>query len=163
MANYNFIPIFKTLLRPFYIPMINAYNFLWDLRLNSVKSVRESGKEIFKVFDFGKKVRRRAFKFESKEPETLNWIKGFDAGDSLLDIGANIGMYSLYAAYKGVNVIAIEPDALNYALLNLNIKLNDYGEKIVPYCIAIHDENKFSKFNSSNYSWGALLILLTIL
>tara|TARA_Y100000589_G_scaffold232228_1_gene219744 strand:- start:2030 stop:2605 length:576 start_codon:yes stop_codon:yes gene_type:complete len=61
----------------------------------------------------------------------------------------------IYAAYRGIDVIAIEPDALNYALLNLNIKLNNFLEKIVPYCIAIHDKNKFSKLNiGKNYQWG---------
>ncbi len=149
---------FKSLLRPFYIPIYNSLNFLWDLRLKSVKTVKESGKEIFKVYDYGELVRYRANSFERKEPETLNWIRGFDTDDNLLDIGANIGIYSLYAAYRGIDVMAIEPDALNYALLNLNIRLNNYGEKIVPYCIAIHDKNKFSKFNiGKSYQWGGAM------
>ncbi len=130
---------------------------LWDGRLKSTCNVKESGEEIFKVLDYGTTVRMRAFTFETKEPETLNWIRAFDAEDNLLDIGANIGIYSLYAAYKGINVIAIEPDALNYALLNLNIRLNNYGKKIIPYCIAIHDKSKFSKFNISSYEWGGAL------
>ena len=95
--------------------------------------------------------------FEVKEPETLKWIKGFDSDDKLLDIGANIGIYSLYAAYKGIDVIAIEPDALNYALLNLNIRLNNFGNKIIPYCIAVHNKTTFSKFNISSYEWGGAL------
>ena len=157
MISFKFIPKIKSVFRPFYIPIFNTLNFLWDLRLNSVKSVKESGKEIFKVYDYGKKVRMRAISFENKEPETLNWIRGFDADDNLLDIGANIGIYSLYAAYRGIDVISVEPDALNYALLNLNIRLNNFGEKILPYCIAIHDKNKFSKFNISSYRWGGAL------
>ena len=124
-----FIYRLKYLLRPFYIPFFKTINSLWDARLRSVCKVKESGKEIFKVYDYGTTVRMRAFTFETKEPETLNWIRNFDAEDNLLDIGANIGIYSLYAAYKGVNVISIEPDALNYALLNLNIRLNNYGKK----------------------------------
>ena len=59
----------------------------------------------------------------SKEPETLNWISSFDPGDNLLDIGANIGIYSPFAAARNHKVISLEPDALNYALLNLNIIL----------------------------------------
>jgi len=140
------------------MPIINYLNFLWDLRLKSVKAVKESGKEIFKVYDYSPLVRYRANSFERKEPETLNWIRGFDSDDNLLDIGANIGIYSLYAAYRGIDVIAIEPDALNYALLNLNIKLNNFGEKIVPYCIAIHEKNKFSKFYiGKSYQWGGAM------
>ena len=157
MVRNNFAKRFKSLLRKIYIRINNSINLLWDLRLNSITTVKESGKEIFKVYDYGKIVRYRANSFETKEPETLNWIRGFDDDDNLLDIGANIGIYSLYAAHRGINVIAIEPNALNYALLNLNIMLNNFGEKIVPYCIAIHDENKFSKLNISSYTWGGAL------
>lgn len=157
MISFNIISRIKSVVRPFYIPIFNTLNFLWDLRLNSVKSVKESGKEIFKVYDYGKTVRMRAKSFENKEPETLNWIRGFDVDDTLLDIGANIGIYSLYAAFRGIDVTAVEPDALNYALLNLNIRLNNFGEKIVPYCVAIHDKKKFSKFNISSYAWGGAL------
>jgi len=157
MAKNNLTSRFKSFLRTFYITFNNTFNFLWDLRLKSIKTVKESGKEIFKVYDYGKTVRYRANSFETKEPETLKWIRGFDCDDSLLDIGANIGIYSLYAAHRGINVIAIEPNALNYALLNLNIMLNNFGEKIVPYCIAIHDENKFSQLNISSYTWGGAL------
>ena len=153
MVKHYFIRSIKFLIRPFY----NALNFLWDARLESNLVVRESGKEIFKVLDYGKLVRLRASTFEIKEPETLNWIKGFDPKDNLLDIGANIGIYSLYAAYRGINVTSIEPDALNYALLNLNIRLNNFGGKIVPYCVAIHNKRKFSKFNISSNCWGGAL------
>ena len=152
-----FIRGFKYLFRPFYRIFLNTSTFFWDARLKSTLAVKESGKVIFKIFDFGEIVRYRASSFETKEPETLNWIRGFDYNENLLDIGANIGIYSLYAAYKGINVISIEPDALNYALINLNIRLNNFGKKIVPYCVAIHDKSKFSKFNISSYNWGGAL------
>ena len=158
MTSFNFIRGLKSLLRPFYISIYNSLNFLWDLRLSSVKTVKESGKEIFKVYDYGQLVRYRANSFENKEPETIKWIRGFHSDDNFLDIGANIGIYSLYAAFRGIDVVAIEPDALNYALLNLNIRLNNYGEKILPYCIAIHDKNKFSKFNiGKSHKWGGAM------
>ncbi len=34
----------------------------------------------------------------SKEPCTLEWIAGFNAEDVLVDVGANVGMYSVWAA-----------------------------------------------------------------
>ena len=34
----------------------------------------------------------------SSEPNTLSWIDGFQEGDVLFDVGANIGAYTLYAA-----------------------------------------------------------------
>ena len=111
----------------------------------------------------GHETRMRALSFETKEPETINWINNFDKDDCLLDIGANVGLYSLYAAYRKHNVISIEPDALNYALLNLNIRANSFSNYITPYSVAMHDKTKFSKFNISSYVWGGALNFIIIM
>src|SRR5437870_3796564 len=56
-----------------------------------------------------------------KEPWTLEWIAGFGEGDILLDCGANVGMYTIWAAAtRRARVYAFEPEAQNYALLNRN-------------------------------------------
>ena len=133
------------------------FDYAWDIRLNVPLTVRVAGRKVYRIYDYGKITRFRAFSFESKEPETLAWIDSFAPGDGLLDIGANIGVYSLYAASKDVSVVALEPDALNYALLNLNVRLNDFGEKIIPYLVAAHNEAKFSNFNISSNDWGGAL------
>ena len=153
MFFFSFINTSKSLLRPIYRALHNNIYSLWDSRLKSELSVKELGREIFKILDYGDVTRMRARTFETKEPETLNWIRDFHYDDKLLDIGANIGIYSLYVAFKGINVISIEPDSLNYALLNINIRINNYSDRIMPYCIAIHDLTKFSKFNISSYEW----------
>ena len=54
----------------------------------------------------------------SKEPETINWIDSFDDRENfifLLDIGANIGLYSIYAAskFKNISVVSFEPSTSN--------------------------------------------------
>ena len=41
-------------------------------------------------------------------------------GDVVVDIGANIGVYSLYAAHKGAQVVAYEPHPETFALLKAN-------------------------------------------
>ena len=138
-------------------PFRNLLHQFWDRRLSASLSVFEDGRKIFSIYDFGRITRYRARSFESKEPETLRWISSFNPSDTLLDIGANIGLYSLYAAFNDINVVAIEPDALNYALLNLNIRINNYGQRITPYLIAAHDESKFSSFNISSIEWGGAL------
>lgn len=130
---------------------------VWDKRLDVALPVRVSGRKVFKIYDYGKVTRFRASSFESKEPETIAWIDSFAPGDSLLDIGANVGVYSLYAASRGSAVVALEPDALNYALLNRNVRLNNLGQHISPYLVAAHNEAKFSSFNISSYEWGGAL------
>src|SRR6266446_5011490 len=73
----------------------------------------------------------------TKEPQTIAWIDAMEHGAILWDIGANVGCYSLYAAKRGLRVIAFEPSAANYAVLIRNIRLNQMQLPIDAYCIAL--------------------------
>ncbi|MEQ8665485.1 MAG: FkbM family methyltransferase [Rhodospirillales bacterium] len=74
----------------------------------------------------------------SKEADTMEWISGFSDRDLLIDIGANVGMYSIWAAAKqGARVLAFEPESQNFAVLNRNIFINGLQDKISAYCVAI--------------------------
>jgi len=128
-----------------------------NYRFRRYLNVYKNGEIIFKILDMGEITRMRADLFESKEPETLNWIDSFSKDDSFIDIGANLGVYSLYAALKNHNVISIEPDALNYALLNINIIENNLSNLIIAYNLSIHESSIFSSFNISSYEWGGAL------
>ncbi len=78
----------------------------------------------------------------TKEPDTLEWISTFDANDVLIDIGANVGMFSMWAALKqGVRVIAFEPESQNYGLLCKNIFINGMDKQVSAYCLAISDDS----------------------
>ncbi len=74
----------------------------------------------------------RAKTFFTKEPETLNWIDSYGSNKKCLyDIGANIGIYSIYYAKKfETDVIAFEPSYKNLNLLSQNIKLNKLEKNI---------------------------------
>ena len=128
-----------------------------NFRFNSYKNVFKNEKVIFRILDMGKVTRFRADLFEKKEPETLEWIDSFDRNDKFVDIGANVGVYSLYAASRKIKVIALEPDALNYALLNIKIRENNLNKFIIPYSIALNNIEKFSYFNISSIEWGGAL------
>ena len=58
-------------------------------------------------------------------------------GDVVVDLGANQGVFSLFAAQKGARVFAIEPDARNFEVLLRNIERNGLEERIVPFNFAI--------------------------
>ena len=62
----------------------------------------------------------RAADFWTKEPETIAWIDSFAPGSVFWDIGANIGVFSLFAASLGVNVYAFEPCMENISRFNDN-------------------------------------------
>jgi len=84
-------------------------------------------------------VHERCETFLSKEPETIEWIKSVASGETLFDIGANIGLYSLLAAKRGSRVVAFEPESQNYSVLNANIHLNSLDENITCLNIALSD------------------------
>ena len=58
----------------------------------------------------------------TKELGTIQWLDSLGPG-TLWDVGANIGVYSVYAARKGLSVCAFEPQPLNYASLVENAAL----------------------------------------
>ena len=77
------------------------------------------------------------------EPETTGWIDEFEGGAVLLDIGANVGTFSVYAAVvKKARVYAFEPSSPNFFLLNRNIQLNNINGLVTPFPIALSDESK---------------------
>jgi FkbM family methyltransferase len=62
---------------------------------------------------------------ENIEPEILDWIDDFEPGAVLYDLGASIGLFSIYAAIKvTAQVVAFEPEAQNFATMELNHYLN---------------------------------------
>ena len=90
------------------------------------------------------------------EPRTLDWIAEFAAGDVVFDVGANVGMYTMWAALtRGARVYAFEPESQNYAVLCKNIFFNDAQERVSAYCLAVSNETKISHLNLNGFSAGA--------
>ena len=100
----------------------------------------------------------RAEKFLSKEPETLEWIDGFNDGDVLWDIGANVGVYAIYAALNPtIKVVCIEPMPGNYSVLCRNIEINNMGDQISALCIALTDKKELGYLNMTSTITGSAL------
>jgi FkbM family methyltransferase len=91
----------------------------------------------------------------SKEPDTIEWIASFPAGAVLVDIGANVGMYTIWAAKtRGAKVYAFEPESQNYALLNRNIARNGIADLAVAYCVSLSDSVGFGRLALSAFMTG---------
>jgi FkbM family methyltransferase len=58
--------------------------------------------------------------------EMLVWRRVLRAGALFVDVGANVGTYTIWAAERGAEVIALEPAADTFELLRENIALNGY-------------------------------------
>jgi FkbM family methyltransferase len=102
--------------------------------------------------------RFRSNTFSTKEPETLAWIDGLNEGSILWDIGANVGLYSVYAVKKrNCKVFAFEPSVFNLELLARNINLNGMSDQIALVPIALTDQSGFSKLRMTSTDLGGAL------
>ena len=94
--------------------------------------------------------------FSSKEPETLKWIEKFSGNNVLWDIGANVGLYSCYAAkLKNINVYAFEPSIFNLEILTKNIFLNQLSKNVTIVPFPLTDKLKETEFKMTSVDWGA--------
>jgi FkbM family methyltransferase len=93
----------------------------------------------------------RCVKMFVKEPGTCTWIQDeMHSGEVFYDIGANIGVYTVLAAYQvgeGGRVFAFEPHSANFAKLLEHIALNRLQSIVVPCNMALHSEEGFFPFN----------------
>ena len=100
----------------------------------------------------------RAITFASKEPETLAWIDTFENSSVFWDVGANIGLYSIYAAEKkSCKVVAIEPSIFNLEILAKNIALNKAERLVTIFPIALTNQNSQGLFSMSSDEVGGAL------
>lgn len=91
----------------------------------------------------------------TKEPTTILWMDQFQAGDVMFDVGANVGMYSIYAGkIAGARVFAFEPESQNYSELNRNIFLNQLNDGVTAYNLAVSDRFAISSLYLSHFCPG---------
>ncbi len=96
--------------------------------------------------------------FSTKEPETLEWINNLPENSNLWDIGANIGLYSIYAAKtRKCNVYSFEPSIFNLELLARNIFINNLNDKITILPFPLTSAVGISKLNMTSTSWGGAI------
>jgi FkbM family methyltransferase len=80
----------------------------------------------------------------TKEPGTIDWLHSIRRGETVVDVGANVGMYAIYAGVVDdvfARVYAFEPESQNYAELCRSIFFNDAARKdIVAWCAAVADQ-----------------------
>ena len=96
--------------------------------------------------------------FETKEPDTLEWINSIPLNSIVWDVGANIGLYSVYAAMaRDARVYSFEPSVFNLELLARNIELNGLQKKICIIPTPLSNKLSFNMFQMSNTEWGGAL------
>ena len=133
-------------------------NFIFESSLNAAMQQRETIKHRGLELVFSAPNARNKYRistFSSKEPETLEWIDGLPQGAVFWDVGANIGLYSCYAAKsRGCRVFAFEPSVFNLELLARNIYLNGLCDQVTVIPLPLAEQHAFDRLNMTNTEWG---------
>jgi FkbM family methyltransferase len=84
----------------------------------------------------------RADSFHEKEPETIAFLNTLTKDSILWDVGANIGIYSIYAGkVAGARVYSFEPSMMNLELLFRNVQENNLENQVTIIPIALSNKN----------------------
>ena len=138
--------------------------FIWFkdfIQIDSYKKIEILDKKI-SFFIPNQLTENRVNTFFTKEPETLEWIDSFEKKENIIfwDIGANIGLYSIYNTLKNKNskTISFEPSSSNLRVLSRNISINNLENdiKIFPMPLT-NKENLFLTMNEGDFIEGGAL------
>ena len=104
----------------------------------------------------------RAETFWFKEPETIEWLKFFGNREyphsiTLVDVGANIGIYTLYwcSLNSNLRTICIEPFDENYKLLVGNVNMNDFTDRVKFIKQPLSSQKKYGIYDISDKRPGS--------
>jgi FkbM family methyltransferase len=94
--------------------------------------------------------KRRADRLFTKEPGTISWLaKTLRPGDVFFDIGANIGVYTIFAGRligEAGLAYGFEPHLPNAAALLTNIEINELRSRVRVIAIPLSDQDDFEEF-----------------
>jgi FkbM family methyltransferase len=134
-----------------------AYQQIIDTVMNRERVVKyRSHRMIFAVPNWLNQYRIDTF--ATKEPETLEWVDSIPEGSVLWDVGANIGLYAIYAAKaRNCRVYAFEPSVFNLELLARNIFLNSLQTQVTIIPVALSERLGLNLFRMTSTAWGGAL------
>lgn len=95
--------------------------------------------------------------FFTEEPMMINWLKTFNSNDIFLDIGANVGTYTIPGALQSKLTYACELDPINIGILKENIFLNSLTNKVVIFPFPAADSHLLANIFYRDFSKGDAL------
>ena len=138
-------------------PFIEEFGRILYDRRESVKlfvRLKNGGKM---CVDISEKTQRQIYTQKIFETGLSRYlIKSLKRGDTFVDIGANVGYFTMLAAQAvGPNgyVIAIEPELINHTSLKNNIALNNY-KNITAYDCALGNNDSLGTLNINPLNRG---------
>ncbi len=91
-----------------------------------------------------------------KEPWTVAFIEAIpqNTGAWFIDVGANVGPYSLVAVARDLNVLAVEPGYESFRQLCHNLALNNWLDRALCLCMAVADAPLVTFFHYADLRAG---------
>lgn len=103
----------------------------------------------------GKGPAARAGSILTKQPSTIAWIDRFQPDSVFWDIGANVGVYALYAARRGgTQVVAFEPAAVNHFVLSANCEVNGFDDRLSCLQVGLGSVKSVARLEVSQFEPG---------
>lgn len=99
----------------------------------------------------------RAKTLLTEEPLMMEWLSEFKPSDVFLDIGANVGTYTIPAACVAGKVYACELDPMNVGILQENLFLNGRTDKVIIFPFPCGDQKTVNKIYYRDFSKGDAL------
>jgi len=143
---------------PFIVPIYNfLFRYFWPFK----NIVEIQGSKMYLNINNESLSMRRTFQSYAShlihEKATTNLFKRVvKKDDTIVDLGANIGYFTLLAAKlvgPGGKVYAFEPEPKNYSYLKKNIELNNYNH-VSAFQKAVSDKNGKTKLYICDYDTG---------
>jgi len=96
-------------------------------------------------------------RFEEIEPEFLDWIDEIGDNATIWDVGASIGLFTVWAALAGSRtIVAFEPEAQNYSILEINhfLNKNHINGQFKTFNVALSDRCGHQNLYAIDYGAG---------
>ena len=93
--------------------------------------------------------------YMTHEPDTLKWIDGMPVDTVFWDIGANVGIYTMYAGLARHRTLAFEPASSTYFTLMKNLEINGLLDRVDAYCLAFDNQTRLGKLNMAGNISGS--------
>jgi len=141
-----------------WLPVRHWYDLRNAMRLSArVRDPADGLRYRFECDSFESYQRGRGFL--GKEPETIAWLReSLRPSDVFLDIGANIGIFSIFAGMhlgpEG-HVYACEPHLPTAAQLLQNVGANNLQERVSVLSIAASGQDGYAPFRYKRWRQGA--------
>jgi FkbM family methyltransferase len=138
--------LFKKIISIFVVAIDKIFPSAFDDAMNRLINHKIDGQNVDFVV-LGQKSRSRSTIAFYKEPDTTAWIDSFENNSCFIDIGSNIGVFSIYAALKKkCFVYSFDPSLNANFIFLMNIAKNKLKSKVFLHPVLLSNNQSSSQF-----------------